>query len=170
MSAVRFRLEPPFVLSGISKPIRCAFYRRVIHGGLAKWPNAGDCKSLPSGSVVRIHHPPPVPEPLAQLVEHLTFNQGVVGSSPTWLTSLEWTANAYAFAFFDDTEFIIFTLILVCIVSDKNAFVILRMPQAFLLVLSGKIRWSFWNWKECSICHMTKPVTMLTGNRCRTNL
>ena len=24
-------------------------------------------------------------EPLAQLVEHLTFNQGVVGSSPTWL-------------------------------------------------------------------------------------
>ncbi len=27
-------------------------------------------------------------EPLAQLVEHLTFNQGVVGSSPTWLTFL----------------------------------------------------------------------------------
>ena len=25
-------------------------------------------------------------EPLAQLEEHLTFNQGVVGSSPTWLT------------------------------------------------------------------------------------
>ena len=31
-------------------------------------------------------------EPLAQSVEHLTFNQGVVGSSPTWLTipSLLW--------------------------------------------------------------------------------
>ena len=25
-------------------------------------------------------------EPLAQLVEHLTFNQGVTGSSPVWLT------------------------------------------------------------------------------------
>ena len=27
-------------------------------------------------------------EPLAQLVEHLTFNQGVTGSSPVWLTIL----------------------------------------------------------------------------------
>jgi hypothetical protein len=27
-------------------------------------------------------------EPLAQLVEHLTFNQGVVGSNPTWLTTI----------------------------------------------------------------------------------
>jgi hypothetical protein len=26
-------------------------------------------------------------DPLAQLVEHLTFNQGVVGSSPTWVTN-----------------------------------------------------------------------------------
>ena len=26
-------------------------------------------------------------DPLAQSVEHLTFNQGVVGSSPTWVTS-----------------------------------------------------------------------------------
>ena len=26
-------------------------------------------------------------EPLAQQVEHLTFNQGVEGSSPSWLTS-----------------------------------------------------------------------------------
>ena len=25
-------------------------------------------------------------DPLAQSVEHLTFNQGVVGSSPTWVT------------------------------------------------------------------------------------
>ena len=31
----------------------------------------------------------PVFEPLAQSVEHLTFNQGVVGSSPTWLTICE---------------------------------------------------------------------------------
>ncbi len=34
-------------------------YYRSSRGGLAKWPNAGDCKSLPSGSVVQIHHPPP---------------------------------------------------------------------------------------------------------------
>ena len=27
-------------------------------------------------------------EPLAQLVEHLTFNQGVPGSSPGWLTKI----------------------------------------------------------------------------------
>jgi hypothetical protein len=30
----------------------------------------------------------PYLEPLAQLVEHLTFNQGVEGSSPSWLTTL----------------------------------------------------------------------------------
>ncbi len=27
-------------------------------------------------------------EPLAQLVEHLTFNQGVEGSNPSWLTNI----------------------------------------------------------------------------------
>ena len=35
--------------------------------------------------------------------------------------------------FLNDTEFISFTLILVCIVSDKNAFAVLTTPQAFLL-------------------------------------
>ena len=29
-------------------------------------------------------------EPLAQLVEHLTFNQRVAGSNPAWLTILVW--------------------------------------------------------------------------------
>jgi hypothetical protein len=29
---------------------------------------------------------PAIYETLAQLVEHLTFNQGVEGSSPSWLT------------------------------------------------------------------------------------
>ncbi len=28
------------------------------YGGVAKWLNAADCKSAPSGSVVRIHSPP----------------------------------------------------------------------------------------------------------------
>ena len=52
-----------------------------------KWLNTADCKSAliefggsnPSASTTYL-------ESLAQLVEHLTFNQGVVGSSPTWLT------------------------------------------------------------------------------------
>ncbi len=29
---------------------------------------------------------PAIREPLAEFVEHLTFNQGVTGSSPVWLT------------------------------------------------------------------------------------
>ncbi len=29
-------------------------------GRLAKWPNAADCKSVPSGSVVQIRHLPPL--------------------------------------------------------------------------------------------------------------
>ena len=31
---------------------------------------------------------PSHPDPLAQLAEHLTFNQGVPGSSPGWVTTL----------------------------------------------------------------------------------
>ncbi len=68
MSAVRFRPEPP------------------LYGGLAKWPNASDCKSAPLRvrwfESIILHQ---FYEPLAQLVEHLTFNQGVEGSSPSWL-------------------------------------------------------------------------------------
>ncbi len=30
------------------------------YGGIAKWLNAADCKSVPSGSMVRIHFPPPL--------------------------------------------------------------------------------------------------------------
>ncbi len=61
---------------------------RRPRGGLAKWPNAADCKSVPFRvrwfESITLHH---LSEPLAQLVEHLTFNQGVEGSSPSWLTS-----------------------------------------------------------------------------------
>ena len=31
----------------------------IKHGGVAKWLNAADCKSVPSGSAVRICPPPP---------------------------------------------------------------------------------------------------------------
>jgi hypothetical protein len=52
-----------------------------------KWLNTADCKSAlsefggsnPSSSTSFFTHH----ESLAQLVEHLTFNQGVVGSNPT---------------------------------------------------------------------------------------
>src|SRR5574344_2039756 len=81
-----------------------------ICGRIAKWPNAADCKSAPSGSVVQIHlRPPslllgcsqvvrqqtltllctgPIPvtpatSSVSSVVEHLTFNQGVDGSSPS---------------------------------------------------------------------------------------
>ena len=31
---------------------------KSANGGVAKWLNAADCKSVPFGSVVRIHSPP----------------------------------------------------------------------------------------------------------------
>ena len=42
-------------------------------------------------------------EPLAQLVEHLTFNQGVEGSSPSWLTS---SGECCGLSFSDGRRFI----------------------------------------------------------------
>ena len=55
-----------------------------LHGPLVK-----GLRHLPFTEVtgVRIPYGSPFFEPLAQLVEHLTFNQGVEGSSPSWLTT-----------------------------------------------------------------------------------
>ena len=35
-------------------------FKKIKFGGIAKWPNAADCKSVPSGSMVQIHLPPPL--------------------------------------------------------------------------------------------------------------
>jgi hypothetical protein len=91
--SVEQRTENPRV--GGSIPSRAtifvtAFFRNALYyGGLAKWLNAADCKS----ALLRVRwfesialHQFLHQEPLAQLVEHLTFNQGVEGSSPSWLT------------------------------------------------------------------------------------
>ena len=96
--------------------MKISLYRNS-HGGIAKRPNAADCKSVPSGSMVRIHLSPPlllprsqavrhhtltvafassnlaeatIDDPLAQSVEHLTFNQRVSGSNPERVTTLDY--------------------------------------------------------------------------------
>lgn len=38
----------------------------------------------------QLHSAIPLGGPLAQLVEHRTFNPGVAGSNPAWLTSYLW--------------------------------------------------------------------------------
>ena len=43
------------------------------YGGIAKWSNAADCKSVPSGSMVQIHVPPPLLMPRSQVVRHQTL-------------------------------------------------------------------------------------------------
>ena len=69
-------------------------------------------------------------EPLAQLVEHLTFNQGVEGSSPSWLTLKYkelWTIyrNRWFFCLFD--------------VIYVRCLDIKRLPAAFKLIYKAVI-------------------------------
>ena len=48
----------------------------IFYGGIAKWSNAADCKSVPSGSMVQIHLPPPYfiwLLPRSQAVRHHTL-------------------------------------------------------------------------------------------------
>ena|SRR5690606_29769849 len=97
LDGVRFRPGPCFFLWVL-------FFAMVLFGHVlvvvfslscpvfaARWPSvifsSSVCKrDLHSAAKhVIIHF---VREPLAQLVEHLTFNQGVGGSSPPWLTIL----------------------------------------------------------------------------------
>ena len=53
--------------------------------GIAKWSNAADCKSVPSGSMVQIHVPPPLLfgywMPRSQAVRHHTLTVALVSSN-----------------------------------------------------------------------------------------
>ena len=58
----------------------------TLFGGIAKWPNAADCKSVPSGSMVQIHLPPPflgnkVRLPRSQAVRHHTLTVAFASSN-----------------------------------------------------------------------------------------
>ena len=101
--------KPHVVGSNPATPARF-FIFMIVMVGVAKWlthrivapalvgsnpiahPIVGESpsgKATDFDSVIRRFDPylPSHFEPLAQLVEHLTFNQGVAGSSPAWLTT-----------------------------------------------------------------------------------
>jgi hypothetical protein len=70
-------------------------------------------------------------EPLAQLVEHLTFNQGVEGSSPSWLTTVK-QASLVGFSLrrlFDEWT------------CDKKKFSIDFIPKACYMFLVDMSSW-----------------------------
>jgi hypothetical protein len=77
-----------------------------------KWLNTADCKSAliefggsnPSSSTNLFYY-----ETLAQLVEHLTFNQGVEGSNPSCLTTFHSIVRVYkALSTTVDNAFLVF--------------------------------------------------------------
>ena len=126
-SQVRVLYRPPLMFAEIAQLVEqltcnqqvtgsIPVFGTIFFGRVAKWSNAADCKSVPSGSMVQIHLPPPLlfgyrlPRsqavrhhtltvtfvssnlagattlvfifvPLAQSVEHLTFNQRVTDSN-----------------------------------------------------------------------------------------
>ena len=63
---------------------------RAIHmGEYAKRLNAADCKSVPSGSVVQIHLPPPLLLGCSQAARQQTLTLSLAGSIPATPTSLK---------------------------------------------------------------------------------
>ena len=60
---------------------------KILLGEVAKWLNAADCKSVPSGSMVRIHLSPPLNIlPRSQVVRHQTLTLTCVSSNLTEAT------------------------------------------------------------------------------------
>ena len=74
------------------------------------------------------------PDSLAQLAEHLTFNQGVRGSNPRWVTSL--VASAARLFFFENIVFI-------------------RVSGLFVLYASSLFidKFEFSKWENWCTCH-----------------
>ena len=72
---------------------------------MPEWLKGADCKSVDGvydGSNPSL--PTTFYDPLAQLVEHLTFNQGVGRSSRPWVTILEDRAAVKTVAFLFDGQ------------------------------------------------------------------
>ena len=71
-------------------------------GRIAKWPNAADCKSVPSGSMVQIHLPPPlylVRLPRSQAVRHHTLTVARASSNLAEATTCSVSSAGRAFDF-----------------------------------------------------------------------
>jgi hypothetical protein len=79
VKTVKHLLTKPFLFGMI---IFACGYLASVHGGYGEAVNAPDCGSGTRG--FDPHYPPH--DPLAQSVEHLTFNQGVPRSSRGWIT------------------------------------------------------------------------------------
>ena len=73
VSAVRFRPEPSLNLK---------LYQSYIYGGVAKWLNAADCKSAPSGFGGSNPSPSTMMAIVAKWLTHLIVVQAFVGSIP----------------------------------------------------------------------------------------
>ena len=73
----------------------------IFIGGIAKWSNAADCKSVPSGSMVQIHVPPPFNIlPRSQVVRHQTLTLTFRWFEPTRGShSYFWFASSVGRAF-----------------------------------------------------------------------
>ena len=69
----------------------------IILGEVAKWLNAADCKSVPSGSMVRIHLSPPLLLPRSQAVRHHTLTVAFASSNLAEATT--WSVSSVGRAF-----------------------------------------------------------------------